>query len=116
MIFAAIGFFALALILGILLLSYLLRDKNIPRGLAFVHGPAALIGIILLIIYSFYHSPAPIIIIILFVIVASGGLIMIYRHLTGRVIPKWLGIAHGLLALLSFFLLIAFTLLTAIYQ
>ena len=52
MILAAIIFFALAAVLGVIMLSYLLRDKHIPKGLAVLHGPLAVVGLVLLIIYT----------------------------------------------------------------
>lgn len=108
MIWTAIGFFSLAAILGMFLLSYILRNKPTPKGVAFIHGPFAAVGIILLIIYSIDHAPKPIESIILFIIAAVGGTILIYRDLTGNTIPKWLAIGHGLIAVVGFSFLLLF--------
>lgn len=90
-----------AALLGGIMLSYLLQGKPIPKGMAFVHGPLAATGLIILIIYAFtttnqykyYESIA------LFAVAAVGGIVLFYRDLTGKKLPKWLGVAHGLIAL-----------------
>jgi len=109
MLITAIVCFALAAILGLYLLSFVLRNKNTPKGIAFIHGPVASVGLILLIIYAFFHSPSPIVSIVLFVLAALGGLMLIYRDLTGKSVPKWLAIGHGLIAVTGFIFLIVFT-------
>ena len=108
MLLTAIACFSLAAILGIILISYVLTNKPTPKGLAFIHGPIAAIGILLLIFYSFYHTPSPLESIILFIIAAIGGFILIFRDLTGKSIPKWLALLHGLLAVLAFIFLLIF--------
>lgn len=109
MLLTAIVCFALAAILGLYLLSFVLQNKNTPKGIAFIHGPVAVVGLILLIIYAFFNSPSPIVSIVLFVLAAMGGLMLIYRDLTGKSVPKWLAIGHGLIAVAAFIFLIAFT-------
>ena len=107
MIFASIAFFSLAAVLGMLLLSYVLRGKETPKGVVFTHGPLAAIGVILLIIYAFDNPPGPIESIVLFIIAALGGLILVTRDLLRKPIPKWLAVTHGLVAITGFvFLLI----------
>ena len=108
MLYTAIACFSLAAILGIILISYVLRNKPTPKGLAFIHGPIAAIGILLLIFYSFFNSPTPIESLILFIIAALGGFILIFRDLTGKSIPKWLAIIHGLIAVTAFAFLLVF--------
>src|SRR4051812_42558790 len=102
MLYAAFGFIFIAVLLGLYLLSYVLQNKNTPKGIAFTHGPLAAIGLILLIIYALIYKPAPLISIIIFIMVAFGGMVLIYRDITGKSIPKWLAIGHGLSALIGF--------------
>lgn len=109
MLITAIICFALAALLGLYLLSFVLRNKNTPKGIAFIHGPLAAAGLILLIIYSFFHSPSPVASIVLFVLTALGGVMLIYRDLTGKSVPKWLAIGHGIAAVIAFIFLIMFT-------
>ena len=108
MLFAAIGFFSLAAILGLILISYVLQSKDTPKSLAFTHGGLAATGIVLLIIYSLYRMPSPIESIILFIIAALSGFILIYRDLTGQSIPKWLALSHGTIAIVGFIALLFF--------
>jgi hypothetical protein len=108
MIYTAIALFALAAILGILLLSYVLREKNTPKGIVFTHGPLAAAGLILLIVYALGNSPGPIESIVLFIIAALGGGILVYHDIMGKQIPKWLAVGHGLIAVTGFVFLLMF--------
>ena len=108
MLLTAIGLFSLAAILGMVLLSYVLSNKNTPKGLAFTHGPIAAIGIILLIYYAFVHGPRPWASIILFILASFGGFMLILKDLTGNTVPKWLAIVHGLTAIIGFVFLLLF--------
>src|SRR5919202_1300629 len=108
MIYAAIAFFALAAILGLILLSSILRSKETPKGVAIGHGLLAATGLVLLIIYSTSHTPRPIESVILFVIAATGGFIVFSRDITNKPVPKWLAIVHGLIAVTGFVFLLIF--------
>ncbi len=108
MLYTAIACFSLAIILGMLLISYVLADKNTPKAVVFTHGSLAAIGIVLLIVYAFIHHPSPIISIILFILAAMGGFLMVYRDLTGHPVPKWLAVGHGLTAIIAFVFLLVF--------
>ena len=87
MIYTSIAFFALAAVLGMILLSFVLKGKETPKGVVFTHGPLAVIGLVLLIIYT-VKNPGPVESIVLFVIAALGGLILVIRDLTNKPIPK----------------------------
>lgn len=113
MLIIAIIFFALAALLGLFLLTYVLQGKETPKGVAFTHGPLAVIGLILLIIYAILYSPSPIVSIIVFVLAALGGLMMIFRDLTGKSVPKWMAAGHGIVAVIGFISLLIFTFHTA---
>ena len=109
MLYTAIAFFSLAALLGMFLLSYVLQDKETPKAVAFAHGAMAATGVILLITYSFYRSPTPMISLILFVMAALGGLFLIFTDLTGKPIPKWMALGHGLTAITGYIFLLVFT-------
>jgi hypothetical protein len=47
--------------------------------------------------------------IVLFVMAALGGLVLIYRDMTGKSIPKWLAVGHGLIAVAGFIFLLIYT-------
>src|SRR6187200_1323987 len=110
LIYAAIGFFALAALLGMYLLSFVLQGKETPKAIVFTHGPMAAIGVVLLIIYAMKGGPSPTESLVLFVLAALGGLYMVFRDLSGKPIPKFLAVGHGLLAVAGFVLLLIFAL------
>lgn len=110
MIITAIDLFAFAALLGVFLLVFILKNKETPKAVTFIHGPAAVIGLILLIIYSFQYRPAPIASLALFIIAAIGGAAISVLNITGKSIPKWLALLHGSLAVAGFIFLVAFAL------
>ncbi len=108
MIYTAIAIFGMTAILGMYLLSFVLRDKETPKAISMTHGVFAVTGLVLLIVYCFGDSPGPIASIVVFSIAAIGGFILIYKDITGQKIPKWLGIVHGVTAVVGFAFLIVF--------
>jgi hypothetical protein len=109
MLITAILLFASAAVLGLYLLSFIIQNKNTPKGIAFTHGPLAAIGLIILIVYAIFNTPSPSISIILFILAALGGIMLIYRDITGKSLPVWMAAGHGVVAILGFVFLIAFT-------
>ena len=101
MVTAAIIIIIAAAILGAILLFYVLTGKPTPKGIAFIHGPLAITGLIVLIIYAVttakHHKHLESI--VLFSIAAVGGVVVFYRDITGKSIPKWLAVLHGVIAL-----------------
>ncbi|MBD0332805.1 MAG: hypothetical protein ICV66_09125 [Chitinophagaceae bacterium] len=108
MIYTAIALFALAAILGMFLLSFILRNKETPKAFALIHGPLAATGLVLLIIYYFNHGAGPLESIILFAIAALGGIVLFSRDIVHKPVPKWLAIVHGLVAVTGFIFLLIF--------
>ena len=108
MLYTAIGFLALTAVLGMVLITFVLPGKETPKAVVFSHGFLAVIGLILLIIYSVKQAPGPIESIILFAIAALGGVVMVWRDLTRRPVPKWLAVVHGLLAIAGLVFLLIF--------
>ena len=106
-IYAALPIFIIAAILGMYLLSLVLREKSTPKKIMVIHGFFAAIGLVLLVIYCIRHQSSPLTSLVLFIIAALGGFVMAFRDITGKKIPKWLGVVHGLVALTGFgFLLV----------
>lgn len=108
MLIISIIFFILTALLGVYLLSYVIQKKNTPKGVAFTHGPLGAIGIIILLIYSILYTPRPLISLIIFIIAACGGFLIIYRDITGKSIPIWLALLHGIIAIIGFAFLLLF--------
>ncbi|MGV3588438.1 MAG: hypothetical protein ACO1OF_15645 [Adhaeribacter sp.] len=109
-IYASIGFFALAALFGLYLLTFVLKGRETPKAVVFTHGPFAATGLILLIIYISRGGPGPVESLVLFILAALGGIYMLFRDLNGRHIPKILAIGHGLLAVTGFIFLLVFAL------
>lgn len=101
MITVAIILFLLTATGGAVLLSYVLRDKPTPKGLSMIHGMAAALGIVILLIYALttdsHHKH--LISLTIFIIAAMGGGVLIYRDITGKSLPKWFAVMHGLIGL-----------------
>jgi hypothetical protein len=106
MLISAIALFSLAALLGIFLLTFVLRDKPTPKAVAFTHGPLAAAGLVVLVIYAFRYRPAPIESLALFVIAALGGFVLITLDLTRTAVPKWLALLHGTIAVAGLVLLL----------
>ena len=64
--------FALTLLGGGYLLSYVLMDKNTPKGVAIIHGGMGALAIALLLITSFFYHTL-FYILLVFIIAALGG-------------------------------------------
>ena len=100
--------FAIVALLGLLLLTYILKNKNTPKGVAIIHGSFGALGILLLAIYICLYSSRPYLSLIIFILAAVGGFIMMFRDITGRSLPKWLALGHGSIAVIGFILLLVF--------
>src|SRR4030095_1564558 len=96
LIYAAITIFGMTALFGMYLLSLILRNKTTPKGVTIIHGLMASIALFLLIIYCFGDAPGPWPSIIIFTLAAIGGFVLNYRDITGKKVPKWLGIVNGL--------------------
>jgi len=107
-LYAAIAIFGMAAILGMYLLSLILRKKTTPKGVTIIHGLFAVTALVLLIVYCVGNRPSPWESVVVFVLAASGGGVMVYRDLTGRRVPPWLAIGHGMTAIIGFAMLIWF--------
>jgi hypothetical protein len=108
MLYTMIAVFALAAILGLILISHVLRSKETPKGIMVFHGLFAATGLGLMIYYIMGNSPGPTEALVLFIVAALGGFIMVARDLRGKSIPKWLAVVHGLAAVTGFVLLLVF--------
>jgi hypothetical protein len=108
-LYTVIGLFALGALMGMYLLAMVLSSKETPKFVAFLHGIFVATALVILIAYSVNHGPGPIESIVLFIMAAVGGVVLIYRDITGKKIPKWLAVGHGLIAVSGFVLLLLFT-------
>jgi peptidoglycan/LPS O-acetylase OafA/YrhL len=107
-LYTIIGLFALGAIVGIYLLTLVLQSKETPKAAVFVHGLFVAVALIMLIVYI-TKNPGPMESLVLFILAALGGIVLVYRDLTGQKIPKWLAVVHGLAAVAGFAFLLVFT-------
>lgn len=107
---AAIIFFALAAIGGVILAYLHWTGKTAPIPFALAHGALAVIGVILLLLGlgDSQGSNLPIISLIIFVLAAIGGIILFSTHMKSRPLPRGLIVGHGALAVIAFVILLIF--------
>lgn len=107
MLTTAIILFAIAAVFGLILLTAILRSKETPKPVVYLHGLFAAIGLVLLIIYSMNPDAKSVAIsLVLFIIAAIGGFILFGRDMTKKPGPKWLAVVHALAAVTSFVILL----------
>jgi uncharacterized membrane protein len=99
MIYLTIVLFAIAAVIGILILKNWLTKANTSRTVVYAHGIFAAIALVLLIIQALRNPAAGFTTsIILFVVAALAGFYMFVRDLQGKFSPTGLAIVHGLVA------------------
>ncbi len=108
-LYTIVGLFACTALAGIYLLALVLQNKQTPKFVSLIHGGFAIVALTMLIMYTTTTGPTPMESIVLFVMAALGGLILIYRDMTGKSIPKWLAVGHGLIAVAGFVFLLIYT-------
>ena len=99
MLYTAIAIFALAAILGLLILKNWFTNSKTPRSVIYGHGLFAAIGLVLLLLYMM-RSPSNMVTssLILFAATAIVGFYMFFRDMKGKFSPMWLAVVHGLTA------------------
>ncbi|MHB8262001.1 MAG: hypothetical protein ACYDCN_12310 [Bacteroidia bacterium] len=107
-LYLSVCLFALGAIVGMYLLALVLQKKETPKFVVLIHGTFVVVALILLIYYSFQNHPGPTESIILFVVAAVGGITLIIRDITGKALPRWLAIGHGLVAVIGFVYLLVY--------
>jgi hypothetical protein len=105
-LYTIIGLFAIGALVGTYLLAFVLQKKETPKFVAFIHGIFVAAALVLLIVYAFDHGPGLTESIVLFVLAALGGAVLIVRDLTGKSVPRWLAVVHGVTAVAGFILLL----------
>lgn len=108
MLLALIGFFLLIALAGTLLAMHELRGRNLPLPVGLLHGIAALVAIVMLVIYVL-RAPHNLLVnsaLVLFVLTATGGLLLFMframrQPLSGFVVTLHAGLALAAIVLLS---------------
>ncbi|HWJ89539.1 MAG TPA: hypothetical protein VNR87_00425 [Flavisolibacter sp.] len=108
MLYLIAGLFAIAAVIGVILIKNFLIPNRPPRAAVYIHGLLAAIALVLMIMYivqnqgseRFYISLA------LFVVAALGGFALFFRDLRNKLGPAWLAIVHALVAVSGFLILL----------
>jgi len=108
MLYLVIGLFAIAAVVGIILLRNFLMPRKPPRAAVYIHGLLAATALVLLIYYVMHNhgSNTFYISIGLFVVAALGGFVLFFRDLRNKLGPLWLGVVHALIAVSGFLILL----------
>ncbi|MDX1672350.1 MAG: hypothetical protein R3211_08405 [Balneolaceae bacterium] len=107
MLITTIVLFALAALLGLILITRVLKEEETPKAVVYSHGAAAAVALVLLILAYMNQGDSLLLTsTLIFVVAALGGFIMFGRDLSGKAIPKWLAIVHALAAVTGFVLLL----------
>ncbi|OFY85772.1 MAG: hypothetical protein A3F72_21595 [Bacteroidetes bacterium RIFCSPLOWO2_12_FULL_35_15] len=107
-LYSIITLFALGAIFGLYLLTLLLRKKETPKLVTMIHGALVALAFVLLIKYASQMGSGLLGTITFFSIAIVFGLTLIYRDLTGKSLPLWFAVCHGLLAVTGFILLVVY--------
>lgn len=107
MLITTVILFALAAVFGLVLLTRVLKEEDTPKPVVYLHGLAAAVGLVLLIIAYFEQGDSLLMTsVIVFIVAALGGFVMFGRDLNRKSIPKWLALVHGGAAVVAFVLLL----------
>jgi len=108
MLIIAIILFCIAAIVGVVMLVAILQDRPTHKSALFIHGTAAISGLLLVSVYMFMAGASPLLImsLTLFVLAALGGLTLAAFDFTNKKIPKLLAVVHPLVALAGLIALI----------
>lgn len=107
-IYTSITILGLTALIGMYMLTLIMRNKSIPKAATLIHGLFAVAGVVLLVLFGLVNKPGPWDSIVVLLLAALGGFILNYRDLTGKKVPKWFAILHGLLAIAGFTFLLVF--------
>lgn len=107
MLLTTIILFALAAVLGLVLINKVFKEEETPKAVVYSHGGAAALGLILLIIAYMNQGDSMLMTsLLIFVVAALGGFVMFGRDISQQPIPKWLSVVHALAAVAGFILLL----------
>jgi len=107
MLYLIISIFAIAAIVGLVILKNWLTSAKTSRTVVYTHGAFAAIALVLLLVHVLQNPTSHLrTSLTLFVIAAIGGFYMFFRDLKGKFSPIWLAVIHALLAVSGFIILL----------
>jgi len=105
----ALVLFGLAAVGGLVMATQRIKGSDRPSlGIALVHGAAAASGLIVLLVAVISPAAPPLArtALVAFLVAALGGFFLIARHLQKRALPIPVMLAHGLVAVAGFIILL----------
>jgi hypothetical protein len=107
MLYIVIVLFAIAALIGLVILKNWMTSAQTSRAVVFAHGIFAAIALVLMLVWVLQHKEDDLwVSMFLFVIAAVAGLYMFVKDLKGKFSPIWMAVVHGLVAVAGFLLLI----------
>lgn len=111
MLTISIALFAVAALLGLVVLTALLKKKETPKAVVYSHGIVAATALVLLIVYGINNPGSfPKLSIIIFVIAAIGGFYLFFNDMRKKPGPVSVALIHALAAVAGFITLLMFVL------
>lgn len=109
MLYTSVALFALAAVVGVIIISALLQKKETPKIAVFAHGTLAALGLVLLVVYALQNPQNfPQLSLILLIAAALGGFYLFARDIRKRGVPVPVAAIHALLAVGGFVVLLLF--------
>lgn len=107
MLITTIILFALAAVLGLILITNVFKEEETPKAVVYSHGAAAAGGLVLLLIAYMNQGDSLLMTsLLVFIVAALGGFVMFGKDISDGSIPKWLSVVHALAAVAGFALLL----------
>ena len=112
MLITTIILFAIAAVLGLILIAKVFQDKETPNKVVYSHGLFAATALILLVIKYVQNGHSMLLTsLLVFTIAAIGGFVLFGKDISGNKMPKWLATVHALAAVIGFITLLIATFL-----
>jgi len=109
MLYLTIILFALAAVLGVVILKNWLSSAATSRTVIYLHGIVAAVALIILVIYTLQHPGNYLkAAIVLFVAGALIGFYMFLRDMKQKMSPMWQAFVHALFGIAGFLVLLLF--------
>lgn len=101
--------FAVAALFGVVILAALVKKKETPKPVVYLHGLAAAVALVVLIVYSVQNpSSFPKFSLIIFILAAIGGFYLFFNDMKKRPGPVAVAVIHALAAVAGFVTLLLF--------
>ncbi len=109
MLYYAIAVFALAAVLGLILMKSIVKNQETPKVVVLLHGLAAASGLGILIYYVIRNPDHnPLVSLVIFGLAALGGFYLLFRDLSKKSRPLGVAVIHMLAAATGLVLLLLF--------